>query len=139
MSGSKRIAKFAASTKAQDRYLLPFFVLPLPLRLPLESFSLPTHRQYEAKFPTCANLLMSPVSSMIVSARIFPIPLTNSRPDPKASPFEQPERSYALAFAVRYFFYSSSVIRLILGQTSPPLVFIRSIYARFSHCLIALS
>jgi hypothetical protein len=35
--------------------------------------------------------------------------------------------------------YSSSIIRLILGQTSPPLVFIRSIYARFSHCLIALS
>src|SRR5215468_9206023 len=137
MSGSKRIAKFAASTNAHDRCLFPFFVLPLPLRLPLESFSLPTHRQYEAKFPTCANLLISPVSSMIVSARIFPIPtngkqipirrlqsdsifhgpfqtcdlgfecshdrqirfhrqsqiqLTNSRSDPKASPFEQPER-----------------------------------------------
>ena len=36
-------------------------------------------------------------------------------------------------------FYNSSIIRLILGQTSPPFVFIRSIYARFSHCLIALS
>src|SRR5215467_10761627 len=40
MSGSKRIAKFAASTNAQERYLFPFFVLPIPLRLPLESFSL---------------------------------------------------------------------------------------------------
>src|SRR2546430_6991119 len=69
MSGSKRIAKFAASTNAHDRYLFPFFVLPLPLRLPLESFSLFTHRQYEAKFPTLENLLISPVSSMIVSAR----------------------------------------------------------------------
>src|SRR5215831_8266414 len=30
MSGSKRIAKFAASTNAHDKYLLPFFVLPVP-------------------------------------------------------------------------------------------------------------
>jgi hypothetical protein len=28
------MAKFAASTKAQARYLFPFLVLPLPLRLP---------------------------------------------------------------------------------------------------------
>ena len=59
--------------------MFPFFVLPVPLRLPFESFSLPTHRQYEAKFPTFGNLLMSPVSSMIVSARIFSIPLTVSK------------------------------------------------------------
>jgi hypothetical protein len=37
------------------------------------------------------------------------------------------------------FFYSSSIIRLILGQTALPFVLIRSIYARFSHRLIALS
>ena len=44
----KRIAKLAASTNAQAKYLLPFLVLPLPLRLPLQIFLLPTHRQYEA-------------------------------------------------------------------------------------------
>ena len=74
-----RTAKFAASTNAQPRYLLPFLVLPLPLRLPLESFWLPTHRQYEAKLPTVENLPMSPVSSMMVSARICPIPRTDLR------------------------------------------------------------
>jgi hypothetical protein len=36
-------------------------------RAALESFSLPTHRQYEAKFPTFGNLRMSPVSSRIVN------------------------------------------------------------------------
>src|SRR6266496_438605 len=46
------MAKLVASTNAQLRYLLPFLVFPLPLRLPLLIFSLPTHRQYEAKFPT---------------------------------------------------------------------------------------
>ena len=34
--------------KAQAKYLLPFLVLPLPLRLPLLIFWLPTHRQYDA-------------------------------------------------------------------------------------------
>jgi hypothetical protein len=32
------MANLAASTKAQAKYLLPFFVLPLPLRLPLLIF-----------------------------------------------------------------------------------------------------
>src|SRR6476620_3028765 len=34
------MAKFAASTNPHDKYLFPFLVLPLPLRLPLDSFSL---------------------------------------------------------------------------------------------------
>ena len=70
------MAKLAASTNAQAKYLLPFLVLPLPFFLPLLIFWLPTQRQYEAKFPTVANLLISPVSSMMVSARICPIPGT---------------------------------------------------------------
>src|SRR6266508_1170842 len=68
------MAKLAASTNAQLRYLLPFLVFPLPLRLPLLIFSLPTHRQYEAKLPTLGNRRISPVSSMIVSASVCPIP-----------------------------------------------------------------
>ena len=36
-------------------------------------------QQYEAKFPTLGNLRISPVSSMIVSARVCPIPLTVKR------------------------------------------------------------
>ena len=50
------MAKWAASTNAQARYLLPFLVLPLPFFLPLLNFWLPTQRQYEAKFPTVENL-----------------------------------------------------------------------------------
>jgi len=38
--------------EGQARYLFPFLVLSLPLRLPLLSFSLATRRQYEAKLPT---------------------------------------------------------------------------------------
>jgi hypothetical protein len=45
---TKADRKLAASTNAQAKYLLPFLVLPLPLRLPLLIFLLPTHRQYEA-------------------------------------------------------------------------------------------
>ena len=39
------MAKFAASTYAQDRYLLPFFLLFSPFFLPSENLSLFTHRQ----------------------------------------------------------------------------------------------
>ena len=77
MLGLNRIAKLAASTNAQLRYLFPFLVLPLPFRLQLESFWLPTHRQYEAKLPTVENLRMSPVSSIMVRDRIGPIPGTD--------------------------------------------------------------
>src|SRR3970040_769849 len=70
------MAKLAASTNAQARYLFPFLVLPWPFFLRLLILRLSTHRQYEAKFPTLANLPMFPVSSMMVSARISPIPGT---------------------------------------------------------------
>ncbi len=39
--------KWAASAKAQDRYLLPLLALPAPLRLPLDNRSALTQRQYE--------------------------------------------------------------------------------------------
>ena len=70
------MAKFAASTNAHARYLLPFFVLPSPFFLLLLSRRLSTQRHYELKLPTLAKREMVPVSSMIVVARTGPMPGT---------------------------------------------------------------
>src|SRR5438034_5315909 len=43
-SGQKRLAKFAASTNAQARYLLPFLTLPSPFFLRLLVCTLSTQR-----------------------------------------------------------------------------------------------
>lgn len=71
-----QMAKLAASINAQVKYLLPFLVLPWPFFLPLLNFWLPTERQHEGWSPTMGNLRIDPVSSMIVSARTWPIPGT---------------------------------------------------------------
>src|SRR5215468_1472388 len=72
------MANCAASIYAHAKYGLPFLTLPVPLRLPLLIFVLSTQRQYEAEFPTVGKRLIAPVSSVIVWAKIVPIPCTVS-------------------------------------------------------------
>src|SRR3981189_401302 len=72
-SGQDRLAKFAASTNAQARYLLPFLTLPSPFFLRLLVRTLSTQRAYEAKLPTSANRSIGPVSRKMTVASVWPM------------------------------------------------------------------
>ena len=65
--------------KRPRQILIPVLGVATAFAFAVGNFSLFTHRQYETKFPTLENLLISPVSSMMVNARICPIPLTVSK------------------------------------------------------------
>src|SRR5260370_37722173 len=75
-SGQKRTAKFAASTNAQARYLLPFLTLPSPFFLRLLVCGLSTHGAVDAKLPTSGNRSIGPVSRRVTVASVWPIPGT---------------------------------------------------------------
>jgi hypothetical protein len=74
--GQKRTAKFAASTNAQARYLLPFLAVLSPFFLRLLVCTLSTQRAWDAKLLASANRSIGPVSRTMTVASVWPMPGT---------------------------------------------------------------
>jgi len=72
------MAHGAAALDAQAKDGGPFLTLPVPVRLPWLLFVLSTQRQYEAECPTLGKRLIAPVASVMVGAKIVPMPWTVS-------------------------------------------------------------